>query len=183
MKLSHVLLKLLKIKNCTFFFPNVVWLCRPKTRNVQEFFFPIPTILFIVKKLYLPPFSMRLHFLNNFLNTSHVEILKIRKCNMYVNLLLYKILVYKILRFVSSYQEFAIESLKRTHCVFLVLEGLNAWGTELQILVMKKLWRYIKPYQVTILSSLFIFKFFLKSSFNIKKSHFENEWLSLFYLC
>jgi len=31
----------------------------------------------------------------------------------------------KILRFVSPYQEFAKENLKRRHCVFLVLEGFN----------------------------------------------------------
>jgi len=110
-----------------FFFPNLVCLCTPKTRNVQEFFFPIPTILFIVKKLYLLPFSTRLQFLNIFLITSHIEILKIRKCNKYANLLLYKILVYWILRFVSPYWKFAIESLKRIHCVLLVLEGIRPW--------------------------------------------------------
>jgi len=125
--LSLVFLKLLKIK-IWILFPGLVWLCKPMTRNVQEFFFPIPTIFLIVRELCLFP-STRLHFLNNFLNTSHIEILKIRKCNKFVilrvNLLLYKILVYQILRFVSPFWEFAIENLKGTHCVFLVLEGLN----------------------------------------------------------
>jgi len=49
----------------------------------------------------------------------------IKKCNKYVNLLLYKILLCKILRFVSPYWELAIENLKWTHCIFLVFEGLR----------------------------------------------------------
>jgi len=96
-----------------------------KDKKCPWFFLSIPTIFFIVKELCFLPFSTRLNFLNNFLNTSHIEILKIRKCNKYVNLLLYKILVYQILKFVPPYWEFAIENLKKRHCVFLVLERLR----------------------------------------------------------
>jgi len=88
-------------------------------------FFHTPTLFFIVKELCLLLFSTSLHFLNNFKNISHIEILKVRECNKCINLLFYKILVYQILRFVSPYQEFAIENLKKRHCIFLVLEGLN----------------------------------------------------------
>jgi len=68
--------------------------------------FFILTIPFIVKKLYLLPFSSKLHFLNKVLNTFHIEILKIGKHNKFVNLLLYESLIYKLLRLISPYQEF-----------------------------------------------------------------------------
>jgi len=49
-----------------------------------------------LKTLHFIPFSIRLHLLNKILITSHIQILKIEICNKYLNLLLYKILVYKI---------------------------------------------------------------------------------------
>jgi len=108
------------------FFLGLVLIVQTKDQKCPRIFFSIPTIFFIVKELCLLLFSTRLHFLNNFKNTSHIEILKIKKCNKDVNLLLYKILVYQILKFVSPYQEFAIGNLEMRHCVFLVFEGVTS---------------------------------------------------------
>jgi len=95
---------------------------------------PLGMVFLSLKKNYV--FSLFLldyvHFWNKILNSSHIEIMKIKKCNKYVNLLHYKILLYKILRFILLYQEFAIENLNKTHCVFLVLEGLRICAKSLE---------------------------------------------------
>jgi len=68
------------------------------------------------------------------LNFNHTKIiLKVYVCisfwdkyvNLYVTLLFYKILLYKILRFLSPSWEFFIDYLKKTYFVFLSLEGLS----------------------------------------------------------
>jgi len=99
-----------------------VWVDRRLKISKKIFLSMIPTTLFIGKTLYLLTFSIRLHFLSKFFDTSYIQILKIGKWNKYANLLFYKILIYKILRLVSPYQEFAIENLKTKHFVFLVLK-------------------------------------------------------------
>jgi len=105
-------------------------------------FFSIPTIPFVGKTLCSLPFSVRLHVLKKFLNIFHIQILKIEKCNKDVNLLFYKIVFYKILRFVLPDWEFSIKNLKKIHCVLLDLEGLKLLFGHMVCENLSKKWKF-----------------------------------------
>jgi len=97
-----------------------------------------PCLLFLsLRKDYVCSHFLQLHILIKSLILLTLKFWKLENATNISTCYSTRPLMYKILKLVSHYWEFAIDDLKRTHCVFLGLEGLKVYILAIFFLYLK----------------------------------------------